>query len=264
MVAGSMTDAVETHDVWTFARTLKSTRSELEARRHRRGVMRDAVGGDRTVARALAAGRRAAGGWCRREARVAAAGRAAMIAPAARPPAGNPDRRRHGGDRWRARRRPTRWPPESIAGPADWRRCRSATTRRARGAGGVPDVVHVAACGATDPSGLTRGRIGSRPAPRRQAPATGDAARLLRAPVRSGAGRRRQGVRDRLLRARDRGSRERRGGYETPIYARPDDLIDVDLGQFSDRPEGQEDPRAGRADAISCPITTAPRSRRGR
>ncbi|MGR6328347.1 murein transglycosylase A [Sphingomonas sp. XXL09] len=28
-------------------------------------------------------------------------------------------------------------------------------------------------------------------------------------------------------------SRERRPGYEVPIYARPDDLIDVDLGQFS-------------------------------
>jgi membrane-bound lytic murein transglycosylase A len=29
------------------------------------------------------------------------------------------------------------------------------------------------------------------------------------------------------------GSRERRPGYEVPIYARPRDLIDVDLGQFS-------------------------------
>ncbi|WP_419807528.1 murein transglycosylase A [Sphingomonas sp.] len=29
------------------------------------------------------------------------------------------------------------------------------------------------------------------------------------------------------------GSRDRRPGYETPIYARPSDLIDVDLGQFS-------------------------------
>ena len=29
------------------------------------------------------------------------------------------------------------------------------------------------------------------------------------------------------------GSRDRRAGYETPIYARPDDLIEVDLGQFS-------------------------------
>ncbi|MCP3735287.1 murein transglycosylase A [Sphingomonas sp. RP10(2022)] len=28
-------------------------------------------------------------------------------------------------------------------------------------------------------------------------------------------------------------SRERRPGYEVPIYARPDDLIDVDLGQFT-------------------------------
>ncbi|WP_375402497.1 murein transglycosylase A [uncultured Sphingomonas sp.] len=30
------------------------------------------------------------------------------------------------------------------------------------------------------------------------------------------------------------GSRERRAGYEVPIYARPDDLVDVDLGRFSD------------------------------
>lgn len=29
------------------------------------------------------------------------------------------------------------------------------------------------------------------------------------------------------------GSRERRPGYDVPIYARPDDLVDVDLGQFS-------------------------------
>ena len=29
------------------------------------------------------------------------------------------------------------------------------------------------------------------------------------------------------------GSRERRAGYEVPIYARPSDLIEVDLGQFS-------------------------------
>ena len=31
-----------------------------------------------------------------------------------------------------------------------------------------------------------------------------------------------------------RGSRTRRSGYETPVYAKPSDLIDVDLGQFSD------------------------------
>ena len=30
-----------------------------------------------------------------------------------------------------------------------------------------------------------------------------------------------------------RGARERRSGFEVPIYARPSDLIDVDLGQFS-------------------------------
>ena len=29
------------------------------------------------------------------------------------------------------------------------------------------------------------------------------------------------------------GSRDRRPGYDTPIYSRPDDLVDVDLGQFS-------------------------------
>ena len=29
------------------------------------------------------------------------------------------------------------------------------------------------------------------------------------------------------------GSRDRRAGYDTPIYGRPDDLVDVDLGQFS-------------------------------
>jgi membrane-bound lytic murein transglycosylase A len=35
------------------------------------------------------------------------------------------------------------------------------------------------------------------------------------------------------------GSRDRRSGYDTPIYARPDDLIDVDLGQFSDALKGK-------------------------
>jgi membrane-bound lytic murein transglycosylase A len=36
------------------------------------------------------------------------------------------------------------------------------------------------------------------------------------------------------------GSRERRAGYDTPIYARPTDLIDVDLGQFSTALKGKK------------------------
>ncbi len=36
------------------------------------------------------------------------------------------------------------------------------------------------------------------------------------------------------------GSRERRRGYETPIYGRPSDLIDVDLGAFSDALKGKK------------------------
>lgn len=35
------------------------------------------------------------------------------------------------------------------------------------------------------------------------------------------------------------GSRSRQPGYEVPIYARPTDLIDVDLGQFSDALKGK-------------------------
>jgi membrane-bound lytic murein transglycosylase A len=35
------------------------------------------------------------------------------------------------------------------------------------------------------------------------------------------------------------GSRDRRSGYEVPIYKRPTDLIDVDLGQFSDAYKGK-------------------------
>lgn len=35
------------------------------------------------------------------------------------------------------------------------------------------------------------------------------------------------------------GSRERRPGYEVPIYGRPTDLIDVDLGKFSDALKGK-------------------------
>ena len=37
-----------------------------------------------------------------------------------------------------------------------------------------------------------------------------------------------------------RGSRDRRPGYETPIYARPSDLVDVDLGAFSDTLKGKK------------------------
>jgi membrane-bound lytic murein transglycosylase A len=35
------------------------------------------------------------------------------------------------------------------------------------------------------------------------------------------------------------GSRDRRAGYETPVYGRPSDLIDVDLGKFSDPLKGK-------------------------
>ncbi len=37
-----------------------------------------------------------------------------------------------------------------------------------------------------------------------------------------------------------RGARERRPGYEVPIYARPSDLVDVDLGLFSDTLKGRK------------------------
>lgn len=37
-----------------------------------------------------------------------------------------------------------------------------------------------------------------------------------------------------------RGARERRRGYEVPVYARPNDLIEVDLGQFSDTLKGKK------------------------
>ncbi|WP_164118858.1 murein transglycosylase A [Sphingorhabdus sp. Alg239-R122] len=36
-----------------------------------------------------------------------------------------------------------------------------------------------------------------------------------------------------------RGSRTRRAGYETPVYTKPADLVDVDLGQFSDELKGK-------------------------
>jgi membrane-bound lytic murein transglycosylase A len=36
------------------------------------------------------------------------------------------------------------------------------------------------------------------------------------------------------------GSREQRIGYDVPIYARPSDLVDVDLGQFSDSLKGRK------------------------
>ncbi len=37
-----------------------------------------------------------------------------------------------------------------------------------------------------------------------------------------------------------RGALERRAGYEVPVYGRPSDLIDVDLGQFSDDLKGKK------------------------
>lgn len=36
------------------------------------------------------------------------------------------------------------------------------------------------------------------------------------------------------------GSRDKRPGYDTPVYRRPQDLIDVDLGQFSDELKGKK------------------------
>jgi membrane-bound lytic murein transglycosylase A len=36
-----------------------------------------------------------------------------------------------------------------------------------------------------------------------------------------------------------RGSLERRAGYEVPVYGRPADLVDVDLGQFADNLKGR-------------------------
>ena len=45
------------------------------------------------------------------------------------------------------------------------------------------------------------------------------------------------------------GSRERRPGYEVPIYARPADLVDVDLGQFSAELKGKK--IRGRVDGAS-------------
>ena len=45
------------------------------------------------------------------------------------------------------------------------------------------------------------------------------------------------------------GSRERRAGYEVPIYARPADLVDVDLGQFSAELKGRK--IRGRVDGAS-------------
>lgn len=37
-----------------------------------------------------------------------------------------------------------------------------------------------------------------------------------------------------------RASRNRRSGYDVPIYGRPDDLVDVDLGRFSDDLKGKK------------------------
>ena len=45
------------------------------------------------------------------------------------------------------------------------------------------------------------------------------------------------------------GSRERRPGYDVPVYARPTDLIDVDLGQFSAELKGRK--IRGRVDGAS-------------
>ncbi|MEG3148131.1 murein transglycosylase A [Sphingomonas sp. RT2P30] len=45
------------------------------------------------------------------------------------------------------------------------------------------------------------------------------------------------------------GSRDRRKGFDTPIYGRPDDLVDVDLGQFSNDLKGRK--IRGRIDGAS-------------
>lgn len=45
------------------------------------------------------------------------------------------------------------------------------------------------------------------------------------------------------------GSRTRRGGYDVPVYGRPSDLVDVDLGKFSDALKGKS--VRGRVDGTS-------------
>ncbi len=59
------------------------------------------------------------------------------------------------------------------------------------------------------------------------------------------------------------GSRERRPGYDVPIYAKPGDLIEVDLGLFSENLKGKR--IRGRVQGSGfVPISTAPRSSRAR
>ena len=85
----------------------------------------------------------------------------------------------------------------------------------------------------TDLSGLTRAGDWDAVCAQAERTAPGDAGRFLASafvPVRIGDGRLfATGYYEPEL----AGSRDRRPGYDVPLYAKPDDLVDVDLGRFS-------------------------------
>lgn len=92
----------------------------------------------------------------------------------------------------------------------------------------------------TDSSGLTRNADWQGPCDAARGTADGQAARFFAdwfEAVQVGDGK---ATATGYYEPEIQGSRERRDGYDVPIYARPDDLIEVDLGQFSDELKGRK------------------------
>ena len=91
----------------------------------------------------------------------------------------------------------------------------------------------------SDPTGLTRGADWQPACDAAAQTGQGDAQRFFQRwfePVQIGDGR---AFATGYYIPEIAGSRDRRAGYDTPIYARPDDLVDVDLGQFSEALKGK-------------------------
>ena len=90
----------------------------------------------------------------------------------------------------------------------------------------VPDQLPGAArSGRTSRGSRSRQRLGAASAPQAASVAARQCGGLLPRRLRLGAGRRRQGLRDRLLRAGDRRARARRSPGYAPIYGVPPDLV---------------------------------------
>ena len=253
LVAGSMSDAVPTNDIWTFQRDLDEPATPTGASSRPTKPPERRRDEPRSFLPCWPSWRWPA---ARARSRRRAPRRPSAPRPCRRPPPPLPTP-----------------PPAPVAAPpARWRdgargrRARRAAATRARsGAGGarlcrLPDLLPVAAHAAADVSGLTRPEDWREACAGPRRPVAGGAAAFFARAVRAGPGRRRRRLRDRLLRARDPGLADAGSrAMRCRSMPRPPDLLDANpatgsAGQGPGRRERQLRP-------LSRP---RPRSRRAR